>query len=135
MTESVEYYSRVYPNSPLVYGNEDAIILTEENTCRSDVSNFYARSARGMCFNRRPIRVILGRFGQIYKMSAPQKDVVTEGQSPYEAWAKFLVEISKRKDASLLIFDVGPTRRDEIVQGLNAPEDEDWDELIINTED
>lgn len=134
MNESVSSYSRVYDN-PLVYENEDAIILTEENTYCSVVSNSYTRSARERHLRRKTIRVILGRFGQTYKMSAPKKGVITEGQSPDEAWAKFLVEISKLEDVALLTLDVGPTRREEIFQGLNAPEDEDWDEMVIDTED
>jgi hypothetical protein len=134
MTESVTFDNCVY-DPPLVYGNECTIILQEENIHCSEVSNFRTRSVRGWDLKKKAIRVILGRFGQIYKMSAPKKDIITEGQSPDEAWAKFLVEISKREDSASLSFDVGPTRRDEITEGLNIPEDEDWSELLSKPED
>jgi len=84
---------------------------------------------------RQTVRVILGRFGAVVRMSAPEIDIVTEGQNQEQAWVSFLAEISKREDAAWLTFDVGPTRRDEIRAGLNIPEDEDWSELMSDQED
>jgi hypothetical protein len=67
-------------------------------------------------------------------MSAPDLDIVTEGSSQEEAWVKFLEEIRKRDDSAWLTFDVGPTRREEIAKGLDAPEDEDWSEPTDDAE-
>ena len=77
---------------------------------------------------RQAIRVFLGNFGGAVRMSAPQLDIVVEASSKEEVWPKFLSEIRKRDDGAWLTFDVSPTRREEIVEGLNAPEDEDWSE-------
>lgn len=131
MTESVAFHSGVY-NLPVIHGTEDAIVSGEKE-CYYEVPNSDTYSA--LIAERRIVRVILGRFGEAVRLSAPEIGVVTEGQNPDEAWAKFLVEISKREDSASLSFDVGPTRRDEIIQGLNAPEDEDWDGLVIDAED
>ena len=137
MNVSVAFDSRVY-NLPLIYGDENALIenatiLPEDKKYCYEIPN--SDTCLSLSIERRTVRVILGQFGQTYKMSAPKINIVAEGQSPDEAWAKFLVEISKREDAASLSFDIGPTRCDEIVQGLNAPEDEDWDELVIDAED
>jgi len=83
---------------------------------------------------RQTVRVILGELGDTVRMSAPELDVVAEGSNRVEAWTKFLKEIRKRDDSAWLTFDVGPTRREEIAQGLNAPEDEDWSELVEGAE-
>jgi len=129
MTESVAFHNRVY-DLPLVYGNEDAIILKEESSSYSKASNSYTRPSEEDISKGTAVRVIIGRFGQAYKISAPKIDIVTEGRNPDEAWANFLVEISKREDSASLSFDIGPTRLEEIEEGLNAPEDEDWSETI-----
>ncbi|MFA5251233.1 MAG: hypothetical protein WC454_01435 [Phycisphaerae bacterium] len=124
MTESVEFNDEVYA-IPLIYGNEEIVILPEDETFYFKVSHF------GACVKKKnPVRVILGRFGKICRMSAPKINVVTEGSSPDEAWANFLAEVRKRSDADLLTFDIGPTNRDEIMDGLNISEDEDWSESI-----
>jgi hypothetical protein len=68
-------------------------------------------------------------------MSAPEINVVVEGHSQEETWVNFLEEISKREDAAWLTFDVGPTRREEIRSGLDISEDEDWSELMGDSED
>lgn len=78
---------------------------------------------------RQKVRVILGKFGAIFRMSAPELNIVTEGSNREEVWTKFLEETRKREDSAWLVFDVGPTRREEIEQGLNAPEDENWSEM------
>lgn len=74
------------------------------------------------------VRVILGKLGQLVRMSAPAIDIVVEGASIDETWAKFLEEIGKQDYRNWMSFDVGPTRREEIEEGLNVPEDEDWSE-------
>jgi len=82
---------------------------------------------------RQKVRVILGELGDIVRMSAPDLDIVTEGSNRDEAWAKFLDELRRRfvpDESAWLTFDVGPTRREEIAQGLDAPEDEDWAEPV-----
>lgn len=85
----------------------------------------------------RTVRVILGQLGQLVRMSAPEVDIVTEGSTPEEAWLKFREEIEERFGAEERIwfsFDIGPTRREEIAEGLNAPEDEEWPELSEENE-
>jgi hypothetical protein len=77
---------------------------------------------------KRTIRVILGQLGDMTRMSAPELDIVVDGSDRGQAWARFLDQIRGREDGAWLAFDVGPTRPDEIAEGLNAPEDEDWSE-------
>lgn len=125
MTERVAFDSGVY--------DLEAAIVSGEKEYYYEVPNSDTYSA--LSAERQTVRVILGRFGEVVRLSAPEIDVVTEGQSPDEAWAKFLVEISKREDSASLSFDVGPTRRDEIMAGLNIPEDEDWSEPLRESED
>ena len=124
MTESVEFNDEVYA-IPLIYGDKEIFILPEEETFYYKVSNLSKCTKK-----KNPVRVILGRFGKICRMSAPKINVVTEGSSPDEAWANFLTEVRKRSDADLLTFDIGPTTHDEIMDGLNISEDEDWSESI-----
>ena len=83
---------------------------------------------------RQKVRVILGELGDIVRMSAPELNIVTEGSNRVETWAKFLEKIRKRDDSAWLTFDVGPTRPEEITEGLNAPEDEDWSEVVDGAE-
>jgi hypothetical protein len=84
---------------------------------------------------RQAIRVILGRFGGFVKMSAPKINIVVDGLTVDEAWTKFLKEIQTIDEEDWLEFDIGPTRPEEIAEGLNAPEDEDWSEFIEDTEE
>jgi len=79
---------------------------------------------------KQEVRVIVGQLGYTVRMSAPDLDIVVEGTNRGEAWAKFLEEIKRRDDSAWLRFDVGPTRREEIEEGLNAPENEDWSESV-----
>jgi hypothetical protein len=83
---------------------------------------------------RQTIRVILAELGPVVRMSAPDLNLVVEGESQGEAWTMFLDEIGKRNDGAWLSFDVGPTRREEIAEGMDAPEDEDWSEPIEGDE-
>ena len=75
---------------------------------------------------RTSVRVILGDFGNVMRMSAPQLNIAVEGATRGEVWTKFLEQAAKREDRAWLTFDVGPTRPDEIARGLDAPEDEAW---------
>jgi len=87
---------------------------------------------------RQLVRVIVGEFDQLVRMSAPELEIVTEGSSRQEAWSKFLEEIRSRFEpdkSAWFRFDVGPTRCEEIAKGLNAPEDEDWSELAESDEE
>lgn len=83
---------------------------------------------------KQDIRVIVGQLGHTVRMSAPDLNIVVEGANTIEAWTQFLEEIKKRDDGAWLSFDVGPTRSDEIKEGLNAPEDEDWSEPVDGIE-
>jgi len=78
----------------------------------------------------RNVRVIVGRLGGMYRLSAPDIDTFVDGSSFEEAWLEFLVATSARPDAAWLQFDVGPTRREEIEAALDAPEDEDCNEPV-----
>jgi hypothetical protein len=84
--------------------------------------------------SRQQVRVIIGEFGSIVRMSAPSLDIVCEGSNRDEVWIKFLEEIRRRDDAAWLTFDVGPTRQEEIAEGLDAPENEDWSEHAEDVE-
>lgn len=79
---------------------------------------------------RQTVRVILGQLGGLIRMSAPEIGIVAEGSSPEQAWATFLQQVRRRDDSAWLSFDVGPTRQEEIAEGLNAPEDEGWSERV-----
>ncbi len=83
---------------------------------------------------KQTVRVFLGELGKLIRMSAPDLDIVVEGSNKGEAWSKFLEQIKQRNDGAWLSFDVGPTRREEIKEGLNALEDEDWSESVNNDE-
>ncbi|UCC30643.1 MAG: hypothetical protein JSU86_20910 [Phycisphaerales bacterium] len=76
----------------------------------------------------RTVRVVLGRLGGIFRLSAPELEVVAEGETISDAWDSFRSVVSARDDAAWLTFDVGRTRPGEIADGLDAPEDEDWAE-------
>jgi hypothetical protein len=82
------------------------------------------------CFPVRTIRVILGRLGSAFRLSAPELDIVVDGDTIAGAWHSFLEAVRGRDDTAWLAFDVGPTRRDEVEQGLDAPDDEDWAEPV-----
>ena len=79
-------------------------------------------------FLARTVRVVLGHLGDFFRFSAPELDVVAEGETISRAWDNFLGAVKARDDAGWLMFDVGPTRPEEIAVGLDAPEDEDWAE-------
>jgi len=79
---------------------------------------------------KQTVRVVLGQLGGLIRMSATEINIVAEGSSPEQAWAKFLQQVRMRNDSAWLSFDVGPTRQEEIAEGLNAPEDEDWSEPV-----
>jgi hypothetical protein len=83
---------------------------------------------------RKKIRVILGQLGNLFRMSAPEIDIVADGSTANEAWTKFLLEVRKLNKKDWLEFDVGPTRQEEVSEGLNAPENEDWSEAVKKVE-
>lgn len=85
---------------------------------------------------RQTVRVVLAQLGgQLVRMSAPEIGIIVEGSTAEEAWTRFLKEARKRDDSAWLSFDVGPTRQEEIAEGLNAPEDEDWSQMLNNAEE
>lgn len=83
----------------------------------------------------RQIRVIVGYLPpNIVRLSAPEIDVVADGSDFEQAWADFVNAVRDRQDSPWLAFDVGPTRAEEVAEGLNAPEDEDWAEPVEGIE-
>ena len=80
------------------------------------------------------IRVILSSFGKSFRMSAPEIDIIVEGATANEAWTEFLKEARKLNKTNWLEFDIGPTRPEEISEGLNASENEDWSETVSELE-
>ncbi|UCE61090.1 MAG: hypothetical protein JSU63_04935 [Phycisphaerales bacterium] len=80
----------------------------------------------------RTVRVVVGRLGRLFRLSAQELGVVVDAETFESAWVEFLRVIRDRADAPWLTFDVGPTRREEITRGLDAPEDEDWAEPLEN---
>ena len=79
------------------------------------------------------IRVVLGRLGDLFRLSASELDIQVDAPTLEEAWTAFLNLVEAREDAAWLTFDVGPTRREEVERGLDAPEDEDWAEPADDT--
>ena len=80
----------------------------------------------------RVVRVIIGRLGDSVRLSAPDLDIVVDAVDPHKAWAEFLTTV---RDLPLpkrqwISFDVGPTRANEIREGLDAPEDEVWKDSL-----
>jgi hypothetical protein len=81
------------------------------------------------------IRVIIGKLGSTIRISAPSLNITIDGTTQQEVWEKFLNVIKRRDDSAWLTFDVGPTRAEEIQEGLDAPEDEEWPEMSDNSEE
>ena len=82
------------------------------------------------------VRVILGRIGPFVRLSAPSLDLVVDGKTKEQVWVKFLNEVVKIcPDSAWLTFDLGATRPEEIQQGLDIDEDEDWSGGIAYYED
>lgn len=106
--------SRASLGSDIVRESRGASRLAEASTWAGDWSTV------------RSVRVVLGKLGASYRLSAPVLNVVQEAPTIEEAWKAFLAAVRLRDDAANLTFDVGPTRPDEIDQGLDAPEFEDW---------
>ena len=82
----------------------------------------------GTWFDIRQVRVIVGKWGHSVRMSAPDLDIAVEGANFEEAWGNFLEEARSHPDSSWLTFDVGYTRPEEVSEGLDAPEDEQWNQ-------
>jgi len=85
-------------------------------------------SLGGPWIEMREIRVILGHWGPLVRLSAPDLELIADGKDFDEAWAHFLKLVTSREDSPWLTFDVSPLRDDEISAALNAQEDEDWNE-------
>ena len=81
----------------------------------------------------RTVRVVVGHLGSAIRMSAPEIGVFVERDTIQGTWAAFLDAVRDRDDAGWLAFDVGPTRPEEIEEGLDAPEDEEWAQLFGET--
>ncbi|MCP4711646.1 MAG: hypothetical protein GY869_23760 [Planctomycetes bacterium] len=82
----------------------------------------------------RVIRVVVGNFGSFYRLSAPDLDMVVDDESFEQAWSEFLSNVRERKDGACLTFDVAPTRPEEVAEGLNASEVEDWSGVMDGDE-
>jgi len=74
------------------------------------------------------VRVVVARLGGLVRLSAPALDVVVDCASLEEAWRSFLDTMAARPDGPWLTFDIGPTRREEINEGLDVDPDESWAE-------
>ena len=83
------------------------------------------------CFSIRTVRVVLGRLGSTVRLSAHDLGVVVDGDTIEQAWDHFLRAVGGRDDAAWLMFDVGPTRPEEVDAGIDASEDEDWSEPVV----
>jgi len=81
------------------------------------------------------VRVIIGKLGSTIRMSAPSLNLVVDGTTQQEVWGKFINTVKSRQDSAWLTFDVGPTRAEEIQEGLDVPEDEEWLEMSENSEE
>lgn len=111
---------------------DSRLSLGSDQFRRSPRGNTYAETSsyRSGYFAIRNVRVVFGRLGSLFRLSASELDIVSDGQTLEEAWGAFLGEIRKHDDAAWMTFDVGPTRPEEIHAGLDAPEDEDWAESV-----
>ena len=99
------------------------------------VSVLEARLYEDIGFAPKLVRVIHSTIGGIIRMCAPELDITAEGRTLQEARGDFFGQITLRPDAASLMFDIGPTRPQEIARGLDAPEDEDWSGLISDIKD
>lgn len=81
------------------------------------------------------IRVILGSIGSMKRLSAPELDLFVDGVSYDETWTQFIQLVAARSDASFFSFDVSHLRVEEMLEALDAPEDEDWTGLVNDYED
>lgn len=112
----------------------DLLELDSRRPLGTDIEGVpYGDSPRNASFytlypRKQTVRVIVGQFGDIVRMSAPELDIVVDGTGQGQALARFGEEIRKRQDSTWLAFDFGPSRPEEIAEGLNAPENEDWSE-------
>jgi hypothetical protein len=84
---------------------------------------------------KQEVRVIVGELGHTIRMSAPSLNITIDGTTPQEVWEKFLKVVKTRDDSAWLTFDVGPTRTEEIQEGLDAPENEEWPEMSEDSEE
>jgi hypothetical protein len=73
----------------------------------------------GSWVEMRHVRVVFGKLGSFVRLSAPDLGVVAEGDSFEKAWGSFIGVILQRSDSAWLTFDVGPTRSEEVTEGLN----------------
>jgi hypothetical protein len=78
------------------------------------------------------VRVIVARLGPCVRVSAPALDVSVDDTSLEGAWRSFLDRVSQRIDSPWLSLDVGPTRPEEITEGLDADPDEAWREPDVS---
>ena len=97
---------------------------------KCDVSNEFEETSSlgGQWIEMQQVRVVLGKWGDLVRLSAPELDMTTDGIDFNEAWDKFLHLVTQLQNSSWLTFDVGPLRDNEISEALNAPEDERWNE-------
>jgi len=96
-------------------------------------TSFEASTYTGDCRVIRFVRVVVGYLGDVVRVSAAELGIVADGHSVESGWDAFLDMVSLRSDASWLAFDVGPTRTHEVDGGLDAEEDEDWSQSIVES--
>jgi len=78
----------------------------------------------------RVVRVIIGRLGESVRLSAPALGIVVDAADSHKAWEEFLASVTGLPGREWLSFDLGPTRAEEICEGLDAPEDEVWKDSV-----
>jgi hypothetical protein len=81
-------------------------------------------------FATQTVRVVVGKLGPVVRLSAVELGIVAEAESLESAWCRFLDQVREHPNYEWLMFDLSPTRREEIDRGLDAPEDEDWAEPV-----
>jgi hypothetical protein len=121
---------------PSVYEKVDSYVCLPQEDGYYDWTSRHEPSGYALpSVGAQTVRVVLGTLGPVARASAPDLDIVVDGSSAEDALRKFLDEIRKRDYGAWLMFDVGPTRPEEIAEGLNAPEDEDWSEPVESPEE
>jgi len=78
----------------------------------------------------RQVRVVVGDWGPLVRLSAPDLDLVAEGDGFDEAWREFVQSVALRPDSAWLMFDVSRVRDDEASEALNAQEAELWSHRV-----
>ena len=74
----------------------------------------------------RKVQVIVSHWDGGLRISAPELEIATTGNSFKQAWSRFLGKAKERADFSWLCFDLAASRPAEIDAGLDVLENEFW---------